>query len=782
MAENNATVATQQAQITEAQLEEKKNALLALLEKLLKLWEKFRRPKPWEVMKKISDAMEDITVANGATVAVLEDLVQITNDLEGRMNGNLTLEELESFTDNCQERIETLRNAVLGIEKAVKFTNIDEVALYAEEAGGELALYKDNDNLYLCIEKNGILARQFAINDEYDGKSVKVRFDENFSMEELEKVPVPQISGETKRDTIEGIVFNQLLTKDNYKNISDTINNLKSKEASLKGQKEDAVQKLNFFYKYAEKQTSEDGKYIAFREDNKTFNICDTASQKMLTFEASTNEIQLSISNYDENFKPTITQNIGAWSFDKKTGVVHHIINKDKGGIIDSILKSNVAQEYLRNGTGFDEKLIKSMNSLLEDRAIERKESENSKYTEKLSLKAYADKLNEDFKANGNTSVATYHEKQNRVVIINAENNLAVALGEKNGKPWVSATDITQKDQNGQKISKWVNNAKDAIKYIPVRELAEIAADYKGFTLKDKETKKKVAETKEPVGKDNEANEGGASVLDSNNVSVVTLTNQIILSNVGKRDIGNVNCSFTNDSKVISLTYKDSEAKLNFIFDENDKPSRVECVGSDGKREIGRFSENGQIIFSNSASVNDRKDPFIASSIVLVTESYAQAEKYLNTIENNKEGSQKSTTVAETALSRVAADYKNSLIVAANNLKEAISKEGFDNAISRTESRLNELAVIDGNGNRSFTQLEYTMMESAVDIVKRSASGLDLNTDEGKTAFDSNINADIERSAASFDSKMQRNNHSVQQDKNNDPAKNTKANKKEVDR
>lgn len=767
MADNNATaVATQaqQAQITEAQLEEKKNALLALLEKLLKLWEKFRRPKPWEVMKKISDAMEDITVANGATVAVLEDLVQITNDIEGRLNGNITPEQSEQIVADCQKSIEELRNDILNIEKSVNYSNIDEVARHAEEVGGELALYKDkdSDNLYLCIEKNGILARQFAIKDEFDGKSLKIIFDENFSMDELEKIPLPPLSktnGETDKDAIEGIVFNQLLTKENYKDLSDKINELKSQEMSLMEKKEDAVQKLKFFMKYKEKQTSDDGRYVSFFGENHTFNICDTSTQKMMTFEASSNEVKLMFGNYDENYNIAEALDIGGWSFDKKTGLTQQAFLRDKGGVIDGILKTSVAQEYFRNGAGFDESLIEGLNGVLENRntKVSSKEELDIKDVKAPTLKEYADKLNKELKEAGSSAFAKYEKKNNRIVIIDKKNNLNAVLGtSKDGSAYAYVVDTAKRNENGKFTSRWVNKANDVDKYISVREIADIVSDYKGFNLKEKEASSPVL----------------------NEVTPVLLTNQLLLSYVGKEDIGKVNCSVGDTTKTITVNNKDGSAKLNFVFDENDKPSRVEYVSEDGKRDVGRFIDSA-FNYSSSATAQDKNNSFIENVTALVANSYVTAEKQLSKVEATNIKDSDKQAVTETYLSDTAQRYKDALTVAATNLTEAISKDGFDDVIKRTESELNELAVVDSHGNRSYLKPEHFTMESVVDIAKRSASGLDLNTDEGRLVFNNNVRSEIERSAATMDKKLQDNS-------NKQPVKetkeNAKANKKEVDR
>lgn len=103
-------------------------------------------------------------------------------------------------------------------------------------------------------------------------------------------------------------------------------------------------------------------------------------------------------------------------------------------------------------------------------------------------LKEYGDKLNVEFKAAGGKSYANFEEDRNRLVIYNRDYNLAVSLGTtKKGEPYVMATDITKKDENDKPVSHWVNNSKDALEHIPVREIAEIAADYKGFSLDGKE-------------------------------------------------------------------------------------------------------------------------------------------------------------------------------------------------------------------------------------------------------------------------------------------------------
>lgn len=103
-------------------------------------------------------------------------------------------------------------------------------------------------------------------------------------------------------------------------------------------------------------------------------------------------------------------------------------------------------------------------------------------------LKEYGDKLNVEFKAAGGKSYANFEEDHNRLVIYNRDYNLTVSLGTtKKGEPYVMATDFTKKDENDKPVSHWVNNAKDALEHIPVREIAEIAADYKGFSLDGKE-------------------------------------------------------------------------------------------------------------------------------------------------------------------------------------------------------------------------------------------------------------------------------------------------------
>ena len=102
-------------------------------------------------------------------------------------------------------------------------------------------------------------------------------------------------------------------------------------------------------------------------------------------------------------------------------------------------------------------------------------------------LKELADKLNVEYKAAGGKSYANYEDKYNRLVIYNRDNNLAVALGTtKKGDAYVTATNFAKTDENGKPITKFVNNAKDAMELIPVREIAEIAADYKGFNLDEK--------------------------------------------------------------------------------------------------------------------------------------------------------------------------------------------------------------------------------------------------------------------------------------------------------
>lgn len=369
---------TTQAQALETELTEQKNKLLQLLEQLLRLIEKYRRPKAWEVMKDITKSLDNISVTNGATAAVLSDLIEITENLHDKVI-DINPKEAQSMLDDCAQEIEILKSSLYGkaLLDNVEHNDFEEAVKHHFVESDKLAFYKSADNLYICSEdEDSNIKKAVLIQHELVDEKIQFTLTPKSFSETMERIcePFTQENKDTAYLEAECILVATILTSDDkYMEIGKKLTSIveTNEEVKQKVNYRNALENtISFYADHKEKKFSESGKFVSFVDDNNNFCICDTASHQMVMLNQSREGVVGTIHKYDSDFMPiagsgkqclflcnTLEDNANK---DIKSLLK---ITIDENKAVTRIFNSNIGNEYLSKALNLNKDSINDIHN-----------------------------------------------------------------------------------------------------------------------------------------------------------------------------------------------------------------------------------------------------------------------------------------------------------------------------------------------------------------------------------------------------------------------------------
>lgn len=104
--ENTETSAPVPAEQTAAEEIEKKKK--SWLEMLIELLDKLRKPY-YSAIKEIEKNLDTLSQTNVLTAHLLDNLISTTGELNGKLRGDESPEEIQSVIDELQQRIESMK-------------------------------------------------------------------------------------------------------------------------------------------------------------------------------------------------------------------------------------------------------------------------------------------------------------------------------------------------------------------------------------------------------------------------------------------------------------------------------------------------------------------------------------------------------------------------------------------------------------------------------------------------------------------------------------------------
>lgn len=393
--------------VTAEEIKEKKHRLLAWLKELVSI---FKSPACFEALKKCEENLELLTENNAVTAEALDNLLDLTSELKGKI-GTMDEHEIEEEITKINQEIEIV---------TAKDTSSIESSFPVAYEQIQSSVNGDTKNVALCEDASGdILLRITTPEDKVWYSKVNTLFAENEVSVSLSK---PLEEYRTKVKVIQDLTSVKdnmpLLEKNFLKAIYpdiDNISNINDKKAkaelsNLERRIKNLETRRNFSNKYKESVVCDDNPNYKARFDGKTFYIENTSERKLIKAVLDENKkIMFSAyENYDYQTYETVGRGINLGRFVQRpdSDRINSEISLDKDRVFYEALKTSAFSEYLST-IGLDENSVdfilhregkNGFHKVKDERAINRIIKVNERVN-KILPKDYFSKLVSDEKS-----------------------------------------------------------------------------------------------------------------------------------------------------------------------------------------------------------------------------------------------------------------------------------------------------------------------------------------------------------------------------------------------
>lgn len=321
-------------------IQKKKNRFLEILKEIVSI---FKSPACFEALKKCEENLELLTENNAMTAEALDNLIDLTSELKGKI-GTLNEEEILQEMANIEEKMKY--EGKTNREVASSF----EVALTQVLDNVPINITKTS----LCVDVNGDYV--FKMSDDNGAsyysrvKTLSLSGDRSisFAPPEAEYNTVKMEELKDLTDVMESEAkFETEFMKTVYPDFCDlsTIDDEEQKEKIKL-----LSDRKSFIEKYREIHRCEDNPKYNVRLVGNTFCMENTSAHKLIKFEQSDNAIKpVLYSNYERGTYSTIGQGISLGSIQQYPDCdkVNAQLSFDAGYVLNEAIKTEVFSDYL---------------------------------------------------------------------------------------------------------------------------------------------------------------------------------------------------------------------------------------------------------------------------------------------------------------------------------------------------------------------------------------------------------------------------------------------------
>lgn len=388
--------------VTAEEIQEKKHKLLAWLKELVSI---FKSPACFEALKRCEENLELLTENNAITAETLDNLLDLTSELKGKI-GTMDEHEIEEEIEKINQEmnkdtitskiVSTFPTAFNQILSCVN-GNIKELAL-CEDASNDILLKVVTSDDKVWYSKTSTLFAGNKVNvslsspvDEYHTKMEVIQ----------DLTPVKDNAALLERNFLKAI----------YPDIDDVshINDEETKEtiSKYKTKIKKLQEKRSFNNKYKESVVCDDNPDYKARFDGKTFYMENVTKGKLIkaVVDENKNLTFTAYENYDNQTYETIGRGINLGRFVQRpdSNRIKAEISLDKDRVFYEALKTSAFSEYLYN-LGLDENSVEVMlhrdgkdgfHKVTDERAVKRIINVNERIS-KILPKDYFSKLVSD--------------------------------------------------------------------------------------------------------------------------------------------------------------------------------------------------------------------------------------------------------------------------------------------------------------------------------------------------------------------------------------------------
>lgn len=291
--ENTETSAPVPAEQTAAEEIEKKKK--SWLEMLIELLDKLRKPY-YSAIKEIEKNLDTLSQTNVLTAHLLDNLISTTGELNGKLRGDESPEEIQSVIDELQQRIESMKGEVASIES---------ISAILQEGDSNFSLFEKDDSLFL-FDNTPDSDRAFKVilsKDEASGKPVILTEELNISSEErmlYTPVEMSEHAAENRNDAIMGEILSRTLSLEEIDKLSLMQKNIEEMNRSIQEQQRTTYIKGEL-RKYLE---TDNGRFVTRIDDNDRFTIADREQQVILVFNQDNGTLRADCYKCNSDMKP----------------------------------------------------------------------------------------------------------------------------------------------------------------------------------------------------------------------------------------------------------------------------------------------------------------------------------------------------------------------------------------------------------------------------------------------------------------------------------------------
>lgn len=388
--------------VTAEEIQEKKHKLLAWLKELVSI---FKSPACFEALKRCEENLELLTENNAITAETLDNLLDLTSELKGKI-GTMDEHEIEEEIEKINDAI-TKGTSEKKIESSFS-TAFDQILLCVNGDIKELALCKDASNdILLKVVTSDDKVWYSKTSTFFAGNEVNVSLsspvDEYHTKMEViqDLTPVKDNAALLERNFLKAIYPDiDDVSHINDKETKETISKLETKIKKLQA-------KRSFNNKYKESVVCDDNPDYKARFDGKTFYMENVTERKLIkaVVDENKNLTFTAYENYDNQTYETIGRGINLGRFVQRpdSNRIKAEISLDKDRVFYEALKTSAFSEYLYN-LGLDENSVEVMlhrdgkdgfHKVTDERAIKRIINVNERIS-KILPKDYFSKLVSD--------------------------------------------------------------------------------------------------------------------------------------------------------------------------------------------------------------------------------------------------------------------------------------------------------------------------------------------------------------------------------------------------
>lgn len=352
--------------------EERKNLLKKLSEWFKEWTEKIKEkikghhaPSVYEAIKSCEEALDELGEAQDISTHVLKNLVDITSDLENRMQF-LTAEQIEN--GEVEKAINRLRKALNDAKKSiehsvVKVTNEDITEALKDCFCGSTAKgtaqLNENKQVFLSPDNNEVYikvgdkyAEVFLIKSDNEDEKDEVYIKKAELTKDKRELLNKLVSAEIKEnDTIEDTLLRAICTVNDVMYKNDIV-----KKEKIEKQVESGNLLMSVVKNFDTAYQSSDGKTeCAFMKSDNSFRVRDKSTNNMLMFVQKEGALEVSICRNTSSFNDVSKKlAVGKWENIKNGGIEGHITDFDDNAVT-KLMQSEFSSAYLTYVVGLSD-------------------------------------------------------------------------------------------------------------------------------------------------------------------------------------------------------------------------------------------------------------------------------------------------------------------------------------------------------------------------------------------------------------------------------------------